>query len=74
MLGGHLELTSEPGTGTTVVLDLPHGTPAAGTVLVADDDDASFRRVLKGMLTPDRLEFTIRGVLRAVRGSSRAAR
>jgi hypothetical protein len=70
ILGGHLELTSEPGTGTTVVLDLPHGTPAAGTVLVADDD-ASFRRVLKGMLTPDRLEFTIRGVLRA---ASRAAR
>jgi signal transduction histidine kinase/CheY-like chemotaxis protein len=56
ILGGHLELTSEPGTGTTVVLDLPHGTPAVGTVLVADDD-ASFRRELKGMLTPmaDRL-------------------
>ena len=148
ILGGHLELTSEPGTGTRVVLDLPHGTPAIGTVLVADDD-ASFRRVLKGMLmpmadrvmeaedgrqalavlsgnpvdlvltdmrmpgldgsallaglpasvpaiiitgadvpvppraaallrkdelTPDRLEFTIRGVLRGVFGSSRAAR
>jgi signal transduction histidine kinase/CheY-like chemotaxis protein len=56
ILGGHLELTSEPGTGTTVVLDLPHGTPAVGTVLVADGD-ASFRRELKGMLTPmaDRL-------------------
>ncbi len=133
-----------------MVLDLPHGTPAVGTVLVADDD-ASFRQVLKGMLapmterlieaedgrqalallaaspspvdlvladlrmpgldgngllaglpasvpaivitgadvpvppraaallrkdelTPDRLEFTIRGVLREARGSSRAAR
>jgi CheY-like chemotaxis protein len=141
-------LTSAPGSGTTVVLDLPHGTPAVGTVLVADDD-ASFRQVLKGMLkpladrvieaedgrqalallaesnvdlvladmrmpgldgsgllaglppslpaiiitgadvpvppraaallrkdelTPDRLEFTIRGVLHTVRGSSRAAR
>jgi signal transduction histidine kinase len=56
ILGGNLELTSEPGTGTTVVLDLPHGTPAVGTVLVADDD-ASFRQVLKGMLAPmaDRL-------------------
>ena len=56
ILGGNLELTSEPGTGTTVVLDLPHGTPAVGTVLVADDD-AGFRQVLKGMLTPmaDRL-------------------
>ena len=148
ILGGNLELTSEPGTGTTVVLYLPHGTPAVGTVLVADDD-ASFRQVLKGMLkpladrvieaedgrqalallaesnvdlvladmrmpgldgsgllaglppslpaiiitgadvpvppraaallrkdelTPDRLEFTIRGVLHTVRGSSRAAR
>jgi signal transduction histidine kinase len=150
ILGGNLELTSEPGSGTTVVLDLPHGTPAIGTVLVADDD-ASFRQVLKGMLapmterlieaedgrqalallaaspspvdlvladmrmpgldgtgllaglpasvpaiiitgadvpvppraaallrkdelTPERLEFTIRGVLREARGSSRAAR
>jgi CheY-like chemotaxis protein/anti-sigma regulatory factor (Ser/Thr protein kinase) len=51
ILGGRLELTSEPGSGTTVVLDLPHGTPVIGTVLVADDD-ASFRQVLKGMLTP----------------------
>jgi signal transduction histidine kinase len=150
ILGGNLELTSEPGSGTTVVLDLPHGTPGIGTVLIADDD-ASFRQVLKGMLapmterlieaedgrqalallaaspgpvdlvladmrmpgldgtgllaglpasvpaiiitgadvpvppraaallrkdelTPDRLEFTIRGVLREARGSSRAAR
>jgi signal transduction histidine kinase len=56
ILGGNLELTSEPGSGTTVVLDLPHGTPAIGTVLVADDE-ASFREVLNGMLTPlaDRL-------------------
>jgi CheY-like chemotaxis protein/two-component sensor histidine kinase len=56
ILGGHLELTSAPGSGTTVVLDLPHGTPAVGTVLVADDD-AAFRQVLKGMLAPmaDRL-------------------
>ena len=28
ILGGNLELASEPGAGTTVVLDLPHGTPA----------------------------------------------
>jgi signal transduction histidine kinase/CheY-like chemotaxis protein len=56
ILGGNLELTSAPGAGTTVVLDLPHGTPAIGTVLVADDD-AAFRQVLKGMLAPlaDRL-------------------
>jgi signal transduction histidine kinase/CheY-like chemotaxis protein len=50
ILGGNLELTSAPGTGTTVVLNLPHGTPAVGTVVVADDD-ASFRQLLKGMLT-----------------------
>jgi signal transduction histidine kinase/CheY-like chemotaxis protein len=50
ILGGNLELTSAPGTGTTVVLNLPHGTPAVGTVIVADDD-ASFRQLLKGMLT-----------------------
>lgn len=56
ILGGNLELTSEPGVGTTVVLNLPHGTPAVGTVVVADDD-ASFRQLLKGMLMPmaDRL-------------------
>jgi signal transduction histidine kinase/CheY-like chemotaxis protein len=56
ILGGTLELTSAPGAGTTVLLDLPHGTPAVGTVLVVDDD-ASFRQVLKGMLAPlaDRL-------------------
>ncbi len=51
ILGGDLELTSEAGAGTTVVLSLPHGTPAVGTVLLADDD-ASFRAVLAGMLTP----------------------
>jgi signal transduction histidine kinase/CheY-like chemotaxis protein len=56
ILGGNLELTSAPGAGTTVRLDLPHGTPAVGTVLVVDDD-AAFRQVLKGMLAPlaDRL-------------------
>jgi signal transduction histidine kinase/CheY-like chemotaxis protein len=56
ILGGNLELTSAPGSGTTVLLDLPHGTPAVGAILIADDD-ASFRQVLKGMLTPlaDRL-------------------
>jgi signal transduction histidine kinase/CheY-like chemotaxis protein len=50
ILGGDLELTSEVGTGTTVVLSLPHGTPAVGTIVVADDD-AGFRQVLRGMLT-----------------------
>jgi signal transduction histidine kinase/CheY-like chemotaxis protein len=49
ILGGDLTLTSEPGTGTTVVLDLPLQAPALGTVLVADDDDR-FRAVLRGML------------------------
>jgi signal transduction histidine kinase/CheY-like chemotaxis protein len=51
ILGGDLELISKAGPGTTVVLDLPHGTPAVGTVVLADDD-AGFRQVLKGMLTP----------------------
>jgi signal transduction histidine kinase/CheY-like chemotaxis protein len=50
ILGGDLELTSEVGTGTTVVLSLPHGTPSVGTIVVADDD-AGFRQVLRGMLT-----------------------
>ena len=49
ILGGDLTLTSEPGVGTTVVLDLPAQTPAIGTVLIADDDPA-FRQVLSGML------------------------
>ena len=49
ILGGDLTLTSEPGTGTTVVLDLPLQTPRLGTVLVADDDD-QFRTLLRGML------------------------
>jgi signal transduction histidine kinase/CheY-like chemotaxis protein len=49
ILGGDLSLTSEPDAGTTVVLDLPLTTPAVGTVLLADDD-AAFRRVLKGLL------------------------
>jgi signal transduction histidine kinase/CheY-like chemotaxis protein len=50
ILGGDLTLTSEPGIGTTVVLDLPHQTPAVGTVLLADDD-AAFRQVLRELLT-----------------------
>ena len=50
ILGGDLTLTSEPGAGTTVVLDLPNQTPAVGTVVLADDDPA-FRQVLAGMLT-----------------------
>lgn len=50
LLGGELTLTSEPGRGTTAVLTLPHATPSAGTVVVADDD-ASFRQVLKAMLS-----------------------
>jgi len=49
ILGGDLTLTSEPGTGTTVVLGLPLQTPRLGTVLVADDDDR-FRAVLRGLL------------------------
>lgn len=50
LLGGELALTSEPGAGTTVVLTLPDGSAAAGTVLVADDDPA-FRQVMRGLLT-----------------------
>jgi CheY-like chemotaxis protein len=49
ILGGDLTLTSEPGTGTTVVLGLPLQTPAVGTVLLADDD-TTFRGVLRGLL------------------------
>jgi signal transduction histidine kinase/CheY-like chemotaxis protein len=49
ILGGDLTLTSEPGAGTTVVLDLPLQTPRLGTVLLADDD-AGFRAVLRGLL------------------------
>jgi CheY-like chemotaxis protein len=50
ILGGDLWLSSEPGAGTTVVLSLPNETPIVGTVLLADDD-AAFRRVLRGLLT-----------------------
>jgi signal transduction histidine kinase/CheY-like chemotaxis protein len=49
LIGGELTLTSELGAGTTVVLSLPHGMPALGTVVVADDDPG-FRRVLRAML------------------------
>jgi signal transduction histidine kinase len=49
ILGGSLTLTSEPGSGTTVVLRLPSGVAAVGTVLIADDD-AGFRQHVRGML------------------------
>ncbi len=50
ILGGDLVLTSAPGAGTSVVLDLPNQTPVLGTVVVADDD-ASFRQLLRELLT-----------------------
>jgi signal transduction histidine kinase len=50
LLDGELTLTSEGGQGTIAVLSLPHGTPFAGTIVLADDD-AAFREVLKAMLT-----------------------
>jgi signal transduction histidine kinase/CheY-like chemotaxis protein len=50
ILGGDLQLTSESGVGTTVVLSLPNQPPALGTVVIADDD-AAFRQVLRGLLT-----------------------
>ena len=51
ILGGDLTLTSEPGAGTTVMLDLPLRTPSLGTVLIVDDDTRS-REVLRSLLTP----------------------
>ncbi|HXC80228.1 MAG TPA: ATP-binding protein [Trebonia sp.] len=50
LLDGELALHSESAGGTTAVLNLPHGTPSVGTVVLADDD-AAFREVVKGMLT-----------------------
>ena len=50
LLGGQLTLSSEAGRGTTAVLTLPHGIPAVGTVVLADDDEA-FRKVLAAMLS-----------------------
>ncbi len=49
LLGGALTLTSEPEVGTTVLLTLPDGWPALGSVVIADDDPA-FRQVLRGCL------------------------
>jgi signal transduction histidine kinase/CheY-like chemotaxis protein len=49
LLGGQLRLTSQAGRGTTVTLRLPHGTPALGVVLIADDDPA-IRQVIRGLL------------------------
>lgn len=49
ILGGELTLASEPGTGTTATLRLPHGMPRTGRVVVADDN-AAYRQVLRGML------------------------
>ncbi len=49
LLGGELTLTSKPGEGTTAVLSLPDGFPAAGTVVVADDDPR-FRQVVVALL------------------------
>jgi signal transduction histidine kinase/CheY-like chemotaxis protein len=49
LLGGRLTLASQHGSGTTVTLRLPRGTPSVGVVLIADDD-AGFRQLLRGLL------------------------
>ena len=49
LLGGRLTLDSDPGSGTTVALRLPHGMPLLGAVLIAEDDPG-YRQVLRGML------------------------
>jgi CheY-like chemotaxis protein len=61
--------------GSALLAGLPASVPAiiiTGADVSAPPRAAALLR--KDELTPDRLGFTIRGVLRAVRGSSRAAR
>jgi signal transduction histidine kinase/CheY-like chemotaxis protein len=49
LLGGRLTLASQQGSGTTVTVRLPRGTPSVGVVLIADDDAGS-RLLLRGLL------------------------
>jgi CheY-like chemotaxis protein len=61
--------------GSALLAGLPAAVPAiiiTGADVPAPPRAAALLR--KDELTPERLEFTIRRVLRAVRGSSRAAR